>query len=225
VSLLSLKNIHKSFAQANEEYKVLTGVNFQVNKGEVVSLLGPSGSGKSTFLLIAGLLENPTHGSIIFDGIDCSLASDDERTRIRRENIGFVYQSHHLLPEFTLLENVMIPRMLTSTNEKESKEEAIALLTQFGLASRLNNLPSEASGGEQQRAAIARSLINQPQLILADEPTGNLDEQNSNIVMDIIINKAKEKGLAAIIVTHNIELAKKTDSIFILKGGLISQYS
>ncbi len=221
MSILYLENICKYFEQGKESIKVLDNLTFKLEKGEVLSLIGPSGSGKSTFLSIAGLLENPTSGKIYFNGEDCSQCKDEVQTKIRRESIGFIYQFHHLLPEFTALENVMIPKMLIESNEDKVKYEAIELLASLGLDGKLHNMPSELSGGEQQRVAIARSLINHPKLILADEPTGNLDNINAEKIINIIIKQAKKMELSAIIVTHNIELAKKTDKVLTIKSGKI----
>jgi lipoprotein-releasing system ATP-binding protein len=221
VSVLLLDNIYKSYKQGREEFNVLSDLRFQLDKGNVVALVGPSGSGKSTFLLIAGLLESANSGSVVFDGINCSKISEAKLTQIRRDNIGFIYQFHHLLPEFTALENVMIPNMLVESSIDKVKKRSINILQELGLAERINNLPSELSGGEQQRVAVARSLINQPKLILADEPTGNLDNENAEKVINLIINQAKERKLAAIIVTHNIELARKTGKVFTIRNGKV----
>lgn len=221
MSLLRLENISKSFKQGKESLIVLDNLIFELKEGEIISLLGPSGSGKSTFLLIAGLLENPSAGKIYFNNQDCSVSSDIVRTRIRRESIGFIYQFHHLLPEFTALENVMIPRLLIESDEGVAKKEAILILESLGLKDRINHMPSELSGGEQQRVAIARSLINKPKLILADEPTGNLDNANAEKVINIIIEQARERKLSAIIVTHNVDLAKKTDKVLTIRDGKI----
>ncbi|AIF81307.1 lipoprotein releasing system ATP-binding protein [endosymbiont of Acanthamoeba sp. UWC8] len=221
MTLLRLENISKTFKQGESSLGVLDDITFTLEEGEIIALVGPSGSGKSTFLSIAGLLENPSSGKIYFNDRDCSKSSDRLRTKIRRESLGFIYQFHHLLPEFTALENVMIPGMLLDKSENEVKEEAIILLDSLGLKERLNSMPSELSGGEQQRVAIARSLINKPQLILADEPTGNLDNANAEKVINIIIKQARERKLSAIIVTHNVELAGKTDKVMTIRDGKI----
>ena len=221
MTLLRLENISKTFKQGESSLGVLDDITFTLEEGEIIALVGPSGSGKSTFLSIAGLLENPSSGKIYFNDQDCSKSSDRLRTKIRRESLGFIYQFHHLLPEFTALENVMIPGMLLDKSENEVKEEAIILLDSLGLKERLSSMPSELSGGEQQRVAIARSLINKPQLILADEPTGNLDNANAEKVINIIIKQARERKLSAIIVTHNVELAGKTDKVMTIRDGKI----
>ncbi|MBA8667457.1 ABC transporter ATP-binding protein [Holosporaceae bacterium 'Namur'] len=221
MTLLRLENISKTFKQGESSLGVLDDITFTLEEGEIIALVGPSGSGKSTFLSIAGLLENPSSGKIYFNDRDCSKSSDRVRTKIRRESLGFIYQFHHLLSEFTSLENVMIPGMLLDKSENEVKEEAIILLESLGLKERLNSMPSELSGGEQQRVAIARSLINKPQLILADEPTGNLDNANAEKVINIIIKQARERKLSAIIVTHNVELAGKTDKVMTIRDGKI----
>jgi len=223
--VLSLNNVSKSFKQGKNNIRVLKGANLDIKSGEVVALIGPSGSGKSTLLQIAGLLDSPTSGKIMINSNDCTKASDKVRTVTRRNDIGFIYQFHHLLPEFTALENIIIPQLINKSNKAESEKNAADILKSLGLSHRLKHKPSELSGGEQQRVAIARAMVNQPSLILADEPTGNLDPSTSSDVFDILIKSVKEQGLAMLIVTHNHELANKMDRIVTLKDGEIKKYA
>lgn len=218
--LLQISAVYKSFKGG---LSVLSDVNFEVNSNEVVSLVGPSGSGKSTFLMIAGLLDTADSGKIIIDGIDCSSLNDAERTIIRREEIGFIYQFHHLLPEFSAIENLILPQMINGRNQHEAHENALDILQKLGLEHRAKHLPSELSGGEQQRVAVARSMINHPKLILADEPTGNLDPENAQKVMQLLVEEVKSRKMAAIIVTHNMDLAAKTDRVVTIKHGKITE--
>ena len=218
-NILSLRNICKSFNQGAQKLEVLRGVNFDINEGEVVALIGPSGSGKSTLLQIAGLLDVPTSGSILLNGQDCSKQSDAIRTSLRRDFLGFVYQYHNLLPDFNALENVMIPQLIAGKNQKDAKEKAEWLLNKMKLDNRLTHRPAELSGGEQQRVAIARALANTPKMLLADEPTGNLDPKTADIVFDALMNIIKETGLAALVATHNMELAKAMDKQVGLQEG------
>lgn len=218
---LEVKNIHKKFIQGNQSLTVLQGANFTLEPGMVTALIGPSGSGKSTFLENVGLLSKPDSGEIIINGINTSKASDTKLTKIRSEYIGFVYQFHHLLPEFTALENVMMQDMINGIATEKARERAEYILNLLGLELRFNHLPSELSGGEQQRVAIARALVKSPSLILADEPTGNLDPHNAELVLDVFISMVKKLNLASLIVTHNEQLALKMDSIVILKDGKI----
>ena len=219
--VLEFKNVCKSFSQGDSEFSVLNHVSFSVLQGEVVSLVAPSGAGKTTLLQIAGLLDEQTRGVLLLDGIDCSTLSERQRDILRRDNIGFIYQFHHLLPEFTALENVMLPRMIADIDKKTASEEAAIMLGKLDMQDRFDSLPSELSGGQQQRVAIARALINKPKILLADEPTGNLDEQNSQKVFDLLLEEVKERQLAAIVVTHNLELAKKTDNILTINKGQV----
>lgn len=223
--VLSLHDITKSFIQGKEKLDILRGVNFAIAKGETIALLGPSGSGKSTLLNIAGLLERPDKGEILLSGHDITSASDILRTEIRRDYIGFVYQNHNLLPEFTALENVMIPQLIAKEKKSEAKERALWLLTQLELKDRVSHHPSELSGGEQQRVAIARALANRPHLLLADEPTGNLDDDTSEIVFELLVKIIKQTGLSAFIATHNPDLAVKMDKRVSLKHGKLIGFS
>lgn len=218
-SVLVLKNISKSFKQGNETLKVLTGVNLEIKPKEIVALIGPSGSGKSTLLQIAGLLEEPTSGEILINGEKCRGGSDALRTDFRRDYLGFVYQYHNLLPDFDALENVIIPQLIAGVKYKEAEQKANWLLRRLGLEERVNHRPAELSGGEQQRVAIARALANAPKLLLADEPTGNLDPNTSDNVFLTLLEVVKETGLSALIATHNIELAHKMDREVSLKDG------
>ncbi len=218
-NILSLRNVCKSFNQGAQKLEVLKGVNFDIREGEVVALIGPSGSGKSTLLQIAGLLEVPTSGSILLNGQDCSKQNDAIRTSLRRDFLGFVYQYHNLLPDFNALENVMIPQLIAGKSPKEAKEKSGWLLNKMKLDNRLTHRPAELSGGEQQRVAIARALANTPKMLLADEPTGNLDPKTADIVFDALMNIIKETGLAALVATHNMELAKAMDKQVGLEDG------
>ena len=218
-TVLDLKGIKRTFHQGGRALKVLRGTGLAVEAGEVVGLLGPSGSGKSTLLHIAGLLEQPDGGSVTIKGENCADLSERERTLIRRGAIGFVYQFHHLLPEFTALENVLLPQLIAERNEGEARGRAADLLTRLGLKKRLDHLPSELSGGEQQRVAIARALANYPSILLADEPTGNLDESTAEKVMKELVGAARDRGVGAIIATHNMALAARMDRCVHLHEG------
>jgi len=198
---------------------VFSGLSLAVNSGEIVALVGPSGAGKSSLLHIAGLLEAPTGGEIFIEGAAASLLPDTERTRIRRDQVGFVYQAHHLLPEFDALENVLLPQMIAGKPRAEAAREAARLLTVLGLGQRLTHRPSQLSGGEQQRVAIARALANKPRLLLADEPTGNLDPRTSGGVFDALIDITRAQGVGALIATHNYELAARMDRTLSLHQG------
>ena len=220
LNTLSLKNIEKFYLEADRErLQILKGVSLTLKTGEIVALLGPSGSGKSTLLHIAGLLDQANAGSIEIAGQVCTSLNDRERTFIRREKIGFVYQFHHLLPEFTALENVLMPKLIMRDSLKESLAQATELLSALGLSKRLTHKPSQLSGGEQQRVAIARALIHNPSLLLADEPTGNLDPKTSDIVFDALFKFAKASNLTALIATHNLDLARRMDRIVRLEQG------
>ncbi len=218
-TVLQLKNICRNFYQGSEILKVLQNVNLEIKQKEVVALIGPSGSGKSTLLQIAGLLDHPSSGEIILNGEMCSSVSDIERTELRRDYLGFVYQYHNLLPDFDALENVIMPQIIGGANYKEAKDKAMWLLQRLGLNEREHHRPAELSGGEQQRVAIARALANTPKLLLADEPTGNLDPNTSDNVFLTLLEVVKETGLSALIATHNLDLAHKMDREVSLKGG------
>lgn len=218
---LTLKNINKTFRQGNEILEVLKDVNLEIKPKEVVALIGPSGSGKSTLLQIAGLLEKPTDGEVYIDGKNCTENSDNVRTMLRRDYLGFVYQYHNLLPDFDAAENVIIPQLIAGVKYKEAQDKAMWLLQRLGLNEREHHRPAELSGGEQQRVAIARALANAPKLLLADEPTGNLDPNTSDNVFFTLLEVVKETGLSALIATHNIDLANKMDRVVSLKDGTL----
>jgi len=217
--VLRLENVTRLYKEGEGQLEVFSGLNMSLKAGEVVALVGPSGAGKSSLLHMAGLLEAPTSGEIVIEGVAASKLPDAERTRIRRDRIGFVYQAHHLLPEFDALENVILPQMIAGKARAEAAAEAERLLTVLGLKQRLTHRPSQLSGGEQQRVAIARALANKPKILLADEPTGNLDPRTSGGVFDALIAITREQGLAALIATHNFELAARMDRALLLHQG------
>ncbi len=219
--ILSLSNIYKSFTQGKTTLNILNGANLEIKKGEIVALIGPSGSGKSTLLYTAGLLDKIDSGEIVIDGKNCNKLSDNAKTKIRLQKMGFVYQQHNLFADFSALENVMLPMLVNGKSKKQAKIEATQKLEKVGLGERINHKPSELSGGEQQRVAIARALANNPALLLADEPTGNLDPYNSESVFENLLNLVKNDGMTAFIATHNPELAKKMDrQIALVEGKL-----
>lgn len=218
-SILKLNNVNKTFYQGGNALVVLDDVYLEIKPKEIVALVGPSGSGKSTLLQISGLLDQPTSGDIFIDGMNCSKINDTIRTAFRREYLGFVYQYHNLLADFDALENVVLPQLINGVKYKEAAEKGRWLLHRLGLSERINHRPAELSGGEQQRVAIARALANTPKLLLADEPTGNLDPNTSDNVFFMLLEVVKETGLSALIATHNIELAHKMDREVTLKDG------
>lgn len=218
-NVLRLEGLRRGFAQGKDRLLVLDDANLTVGRGEIVGLVGPSGAGKSTLLQIAGLLEAPDGGEVWVRDQACGALGDEARTRIRRSDIGFVYQYHHLLPEFSALENIILPQMIAGTSQKQAAKRARDLLARMGLTERAMNRPGQLSGGEQQRVAIARALANQPALLLADEPTGNLDPHTSDGVFDQLLQNARDSGLAAVIATHNPELARRMDRVVRLSGG------
>ena len=220
---LEMRGVRKVFRQAAVELAVLNGVDLALAPGEIVALVGPSGAGKSTMLHVAGLLERPESGAVLIEGRDCGALSDEHRTLLRRRALGFVYQFHHLLPEFSALENVMLPQMIAGVARAAARRKAEALLGQVGLAERLTHRPARLSGGEQQRVAIVRALANDPKILLADEPTGNLDHTTATSVMDTLIRIVRAQGLAALIATHNLELAGRLDRIVTLEDGMLRQ--
>lgn len=219
--LLQIKGLEKTFHQAGNELKVLQGINLNLRAGEIVALVGPSGSGKSTLLQIAGLLDKASSGKIMFKDRDITQMNDGQRTKLRRNHIGFVYQFHHLLPEFTALENVMLPQILNGVAKSKASVKATDLLKSLGLGERLDHRPARLSGGEQQRVAIARALANDPDLLFADEPTGNLDLKTSEDVFEILQEQVHERGIGALIATHNLDLADQMDRVLELKSGRI----
>lgn len=216
---MKLLGISKSFTQGSVRLDVLKDVDFNIMPNEIVALIGPSGSGKSTLLQIAGLLEKPDSGEIFLDGGQCSEFDDGLRTELRRDYLGFVYQYHNLLPDFSAEENVILPQLIKGVKYSAAKEKAEWLLERLGLSERLKHRPAEMSGGEQQRVAIARAIANTPKLLLADEPTGNLDPQTSEQVFSELLSIVKETGLSALIATHNMDLAKRMDRKVQLKDG------
>ncbi|HUN45798.1 MAG TPA: ABC transporter ATP-binding protein [Stellaceae bacterium] len=220
---LELRGVIRTFKQAGETLQVLRGVDLALRPGEIVALVGPSGAGKSTLLHVAGLLERPDGGEVRLAGRDCGQMGDDERTAMRRSALGFVYQFHHLLPEFSALENVMVPQMIAGVARGAARARARELLASVGLAARASHRPARLSGGEQQRVAIVRALANRPSVLLGDEPTGNLDHHTADEVMGALMALVRQTGLAALIATHNLELARRMDRVLALADGLVRE--
>lgn len=219
---LQVANLTKTYnAGKPNEVRVLQGVSLNVSPGEVVALVAPSGAGKSTLLHIAGLLDTPDTGSVAIEGTDVTKLPDRKRTAVRRSAVGFIYQFHHLLPEFTALENIVLPQMANGVSDKAAADRAMALLDRVGIAERASHRPAALSGGEQQRVAFCRALANEPSLLLADEPTGNLDPDTSDRVFDTLMRLVRETGLAAVIATHNLELAARMDRQVRLTNGVL----
>ena len=218
-AVLTIRGLERTYVTAAGPLPVLKGVDLDVGPGEIVGLIGPSGSGKSSLLHAAGLLEHADGGRISILGRDCTDLTDRERSRVRLATIGFVYQFHHLLPEFTALDNVALPMMIAGVSQKAARERAAAVLGDLGLRDRVQHQPAQLSGGEQQRVAIARALANKPRLLLADEPTGNLDPTTSGAVFDSLYALARSTGVAAVVATHNLELASHMDRVLALKDG------
>ena len=218
-AVLATRDLKRSFTQGEVTIDVLRGVDLQVQPGEIVALLGPSGSGKSTLLQAVGLLEGGFEGSIRLNGEEAAALDDDGRTRLRRELLGFVYQFHHLLPEFNAVENVVLPQLVSGADPRPARERAEQLLSALGLSNRLDHRPSKLSGGVQQRVAVARALANKPPLILADEPTGNLDEHTAEAVLGEFLSLVRGEGSAALVATHNERLAGKMDRVVRLHEG------
>jgi lipoprotein-releasing system ATP-binding protein len=221
--VLQLRELQRVFRQGDREISVLKGASADLYPGQAVALVGPSGAGKSTLLHIAGLLETADGGKVYVNGYDCSQLSDNERTRVRRVEMGFVYQFHQLLPEFTALENVVIPQLIRGVGRVTTEERGTELLRTMGLGQRLDHRPAQLSGGEQQRTAIARALANRPRILLADEPTGNLDPSTAAMVFRELIELIQHTGVAALIATHNMDLAKRMHRILRLEGGLLHE--
>ncbi|TVR82276.1 MAG: ABC transporter ATP-binding protein [Rhodospirillales bacterium] len=215
------EGIVRTYRQGRSELRILCGVDLSVQAGEIVALVGPSGAGKSTLLHVAGLLERPDAGEVRIDGQACSGLGDGGRTRIRRSSIGFVYQYHHLLPEFTALENIAIPQIIAGRSRREARERSRELLTCLGLEQRASHRPGRLSGGEQQRVAIGRALANVPKVLLADEPTGNLDPHTADEVFRMLLALVRSAGLAAVVATHNVALAERMDRIVLLEDGVL----
>ncbi len=218
-TVLKLDGLQHAYTQGERAIHVLQGASAQIAPGDAVALVGPSGAGKSTLLHIAGLLETPNDGRVLIAGKDCAKLDDGARTHVRRSDIGFIYQFHQLLPEFSALENVVLPQMLKGVSARKAKARAKDLLSKLGLGERLDHRPAQLSGGEQQRTAICRALANKPKLILADEPTGNLDPKTSELVFQELIGLFKSEGVAALIATHNLDLAARMDRVLRLEDG------
>lgn len=222
--VLILEGIQKSYNRGRPgELAVLRDVNLAIPRGQVVALVAPSGAGKSTLLHIAGLLDTPDQGRVVLGGADLSRASDRRRTEARRNELGFVYQFHHLLPEFTAEENVILPQLANGVSRSEARARAQMLLARVGLSKRADHRPSAMSGGEQQRAAFCRALANGPSLLLADEPTGNLDPETSDRVFGALMELVRETGMSALIATHNLELAARMDRVLRLDAGILTE--
>lgn len=222
--ILSVRNLHRSYKSGEGVLTVLAGADIDIYPGEMVGLIGPSGSGKSTLLHAAGLLEKPNSGEVYINGRECLKLSDDIRTKIRRESVGVVYQFHHLLKEFSALDNVVIPQMIAGKKREVAEAEAERLLGLMGLSERTHHKPSQMSGGEQQRVAIARSIANRPQVLLADEPTGNLDPNTSNAVFKKLFDLTRTEGFSALVATHNMGLTQYMDRVVTVSDGLVVPY-
>ena len=223
--VLALEGVTRTFRQGGAQLDVLRGAGLEVRAGEIVALVGPSGAGKSTFLHIAGLLERPDAGAVRIAGRPCDDLPDRERTRIRRTELGFVYQFHHLLPEFSAIENVVLPQRIAGLPMNAARERADVLLERLGVGARGSHRPSQLSGGEQQRVAIARALANAPKVLIADEPTGNLDPRTAGLVFDALLDVVRRDGVAALVATHNFDLAARMDRTVALEEGLIRPVS
>jgi lipoprotein-releasing system ATP-binding protein len=219
---LALRDIKRTFVQGDRRLEVLRGITLDLRPGEIVALVGQSGSGKSTLLHIAGLLERPDDGDIIVDGKSAGAAADRERTALRRRVLGFVYQYHHLLPEFSAIENVMLPQMLNGRSRGQARAHAAELLAMVQLKDRSDHRPGRLSGGEQQRVAIARAIANAPSVLLADEPTGNLDSSTADTVFRQLLSLVRDTGMAALVATHNPDLAARMDRTVTLKDGILT---
>ena len=222
---LELVGVTRRYPQAGGSINVLRGVELTIEPGEIVALVGPSGAGKSTLLHICGLLDRPNEGAVVIGGRDVGNLSDSQRTALRRTEVSFVYQFHHLLPEFSAMENVMMPQMIAGRNGTQATAIALEILQRLGLGERARHRPAQLSGGEQQRVAIARAVANQPRILLADEPTGNLDPETSDIVFGELMDLARDEGLCALIATHNMDLATRMDRIVEMRGGRLVERS
>ena len=220
--LIVVQDLNKTFEDPLKKVEVLQGINFSIRKGEMVSVVGTSGAGKSTLLHILGTLERPTSGTVRFDGTDIFQMSDKHLAEFRNKMLGFVFQFHHLLPEFTALENVALPYLIQRKSRKESETEATRILEEVGLKDRMSHRPGELSGGEQQRVAVARALVHKPALLLTDEPTGNLDTKTGREVYELMVQLNKAKGITCLIVTHNEEIAQRTSRCIRLLDGKIA---
>lgn len=223
--VLELQGIERTYSTAAGDLRVLQGTDLRIAPGELVGLVGPSGSGKSTLLHTAGLLERPEGGSIFLDGIDCLKLNDTGRTGIRRKKIGFVYQFHHLLPEFNAIDNIAMPLMIAGVKKGKARDKAASLLAEMGLEERAFHQPGQLSGGEQQRVAIARALANYPRLVIADEPTGNLDPATTERVFATLIKMVREEGAGVLVATHNLALTRHMDRVLTLEDGKLVDYT
>ena len=222
--VLRLERLERAYTQGNRRIDVLKGASASFSPGEAVALLGPSGAGKSTLLHIAGLLERPDAGQVLINGVDCGQLSDNEQTRVRRMEVGFVYQFHHLLPEFSALENVVLPQLILGASRDQAEARAKDLLGSLGLEERWDHRPTQLSGGEQQRVAIARAVANNPKVLLADEPTGNLDPHTAGRVFEQLLKLVRQSGVAAVVATHNLDLAARMDrTLRLMDGRLIEE--
>ncbi len=222
--MLRLDGLERAYTQGNRRIDVLSGASASFLPGETVALLGPSGAGKSTLLHIAGLLERPDGGQVIINGVDCGQLPDNEQTRLRRMEVGFIYQFHHLLPEFSALENVVLPQLILGLSRERAETRAKELLKSLGLEQRWDHRPAQLSGGEQQRVAIARAVANEPKLLLADEPTGNLDPHTAELVFEQLMKLVRESGVAAVMATHNLDLAARMDrTLRLMEGRLVAE--
>jgi len=219
--MLRLERLERAYTQGNRRIDVLKGVTASFFPGEAVALLGPSGAGKSTLLHIAGLLERPDAGAVLIKGVDCGKLSDNDQTRVRRMEVGFVYQFHHLLPEFSALENVVLPQLILGLSRDQAETRAKEQLKALGLDERWDHRPAQLSGGEQQRVAIARAVANDPKVLLADEPTGNLDPPTAERVFEQLLKLVRQSGVAAVVATHNLDLAARMDRVLRLADGLL----
>ncbi len=219
--MLHLERLERAYTQGNRRIDVLKGTSASFYAGQTVALLGPSGAGKSTLLHIAGLLERPDRGSVLINGVDCGKLSDNEQTRMRRMEVGFVYQFHHLLPEFSALENVVLPQLILGLARSEADARGKELLKSLGLEERWDHRPAQLSGGEQQRVAIARAVANDPKVLLADEPTGNLDPPTAERVFQQLLKLVRQSGVAAVVATHNLDLAARMDRTLRLMDGVL----
>lgn len=218
-SFLVAKNIHKSFKQGSSHIEILKGINLEIRQGEALSIVGSSGAGKSTLMHILGTLDQPTSGELYFNGLNLFNLNDEELAKHRNQNMGFVFQFHHLLKEFTALENVMIPLRVGGMPVKQAQQEALAMIEHLGLSHRFHHYPTELSGGELQRVAICRALVKKPQILFADEPTGNLDAKNSQSVQDLFFELKEKLGLTLVVVTHDISFAKKFSRTLTISDG------
>jgi len=222
MAIVEARGIKRVFRSGNEELTVLSGIDIRINPGDFVAVTGESGTGKSTLLHILGLLDRPTAGELLLNGRGCLSLSDEEMAQLRNRLIGFVFQFHHLLPEFTSLENVMLPCLVAGRAFEEARSRAMSLLNKFEISSRAHHFPNQLSGGEQQRVALARALANYPQFLIADEPTGNLDERHSHEIEELLCRMNEEENLTILLATHDIKLAERAKKVYLLSGGTLS---